>query len=93
LAGLPFPAHGVTDTLQLGGHARVGRHDLIESVRDLPFDSGAVARQADREVAGADRLERAKQLRLVKRARRGTVLFWSSGNLCAHRFASLERLV
>jgi len=67
LPGLPFLADALADAVQLLGHAAVGRDDLVERVGDLTAQAGPVARQPDREVAVAHRLQGMEQLAEIER--------------------------
>src|SRR5215469_2468685 len=61
LARLALLAHDLAHLLELLCHALVGGDDLVEAIGDLAGDAGLVARQANREIADAHRLEGVEQ--------------------------------
>ena len=65
LTGLAFLTDDFADALELLRHTLVRRDDVVESIRDLAGDAGAVGRQAHREIAHAHRHKRAQQGFLV----------------------------
>jgi hypothetical protein len=57
LTGFPLFAHDLPDALQLLRHLLVGSDDLIERVRNLPFQPRPVAWKPHREVSIAHGLQ------------------------------------
>ena len=62
LADTAIAADVLPDPLELLRHALVRGGNLVEGVGDLFADASLLAGHADREIAGADRLERRQQL-------------------------------
>src|ERR1041385_960110 len=61
MARLALAADDLAGPLELFRHALVGSHDFIESVGDFAGDAFVIARHADREIAGAHRLQGKKE--------------------------------
>ena len=61
MAGLAVLADDLPGALELLGKALVRSDDLIEGVGDLAGQTGLVARQPDREITVADRLQGPKE--------------------------------
>ncbi len=92
VASLALPADDVPDVLELAGDPCVGRHDLVERVRDLAAQAGPVAGQPHGEVAVAHGQKSVEQLvGLIGRAgEKGLTLHVGSGGATRLHAGSLQ---
>jgi hypothetical protein len=79
LADSSFAADDLSDPLQLERGAAEGADDVVEGVRDLSGQSGAVARQARGEITRAHRLQGGEELAGVESGDTGQVRAGSDG--------------